>query len=387
MTNIVLYRKYRPTNFSELVGQEHVVKTLTNALKSNQTSHAYIFSGPRGSGKTSIARILAKAVNCLNRKDGEFEPCNKCESCIDTNKGMALDLVEIDAASNRGIDEVRELKERIRFSPVKSKYKVFIIDESHQLTEAAANALLKTLEEPPAHAIFILATTEIHKMIPTIISRCQRFDFKKFNLDEIKKQLKYISEKEKIKINDKAIEMIAFNSDGSLRDGISLLDECIIFSGSLGNKEINKEDIENLLGIIDTSAIVQFIDLILENKEKQALEFIDDIIGKGFDLDDFVKKTIEYLRKGLLLKIDSDVKKSFLTGLSDEEIEKLKKQISNLGIDEIKKILYILIDTSKEMRYSSFYQLPLELAVVEICDIGEDKSQVPSTKSQSSTKS
>jgi len=373
MNNLVLYRKYRPTNFKELVGQLHVVKTLANALKSNQTSHAYIFSGPRGSGKTSIARILAKAVNCMNRKDGEFEPCNKCESCIEINKGTALDLVEIDAASNRGIDDIRELKERIRFAPVKSKYKVFIIDESHQLTKEAANALLKTLEEPPAHAIFILATTEIHKMIPTIISRCQRFDFKKFSLDEIKKQLKYISDKEKIKISDAAIEMIAFNSDGSLRDGTSLLDECIIFSSDLGDKEINKKDIENLLGIIDTSAIAQFIDLILEGKEKEALSFIDDVIEKSFDLDDFVKKTIEYLRKGLLLKIDLDVKKSFLTGLSDEEIEKLKKQISNLSIDEIKKILYILIDASKEMRYSSFYQLPLELAIVEICDLKNSK--------------
>ncbi|MDP2820763.1 MAG: DNA polymerase III subunit gamma/tau [bacterium] len=368
MNNLVLYRKYRPMNFSEFIGQEHIVKTLTNALRSNQTSHAYILSGPRGTGKTTIARVLAKAINCANRKQGEFEPCNKCSSCLEINEGRALDLVEIDAASNRGIDEIRELKERIRFTPVKSKYKVFIIDEAHQLTKEAANALLKTLEEPPSHAVFILATTEIHKMIPTIISRCQRFDFKKFGLEDLIKQLKFVSQQEKIKIDSEAIEVIAFNSEGSLRDAISLLDECVIFSGSLGDEKIGKQDIENLLGLVDTTIIVKFVDLLFEKKEKEALNFIDNMIEKGFDLDDFSKKTVEYLRKAMILKINPELKKSFLIGMGDEDIEKLKKQISGLTIEEIKKIVYILIDASKEMRYSSFYQLPLELAVVEICD-------------------
>ncbi len=203
---LVLYRKYRPKSFSEIIGQEHIVQTLTNAISAGMISHAYLFSGPRGSGKTTIARLFAKAINCENKKParhnegGNFEPCNQCSICSEINQGKSLDLIEIDAASHRGIDEVRELKESIRFVPTKSKYKVYIIDESHQITKDAANALLKTLEEPPSHAIFILATTEVHKMIPTIISRCQRFDFRRLTLPEILKRLEIVSKKESVKI-------------------------------------------------------------------------------------------------------------------------------------------------------------------------------------------
>ena len=230
MPNLVLYRKYRPQTFAEIIGQEHVVQTLTNAISSGMISHAYLFAGPRGSGKTTIARLLAKAVNCENRKG--FEPCNQCSSCLEISAGRALDLIEIDAASHRGIDEMRELRDGIRFIPTKSKYKVFIIDECHQLTKEAANALLKTLEEPPGHAIFILATTEIHKMIPTIISRCQRFDFRKLTLPEIIKRLEIVSGKEKARIEKPALELIAINSGGSIRDAESLLDQVLTFSGN-----------------------------------------------------------------------------------------------------------------------------------------------------------
>lgn len=368
MTSLVLYRKYRPKKFSEIIGQEHVVKTLINALKTNQVSHAYIFAGPRGSGKTTTARILAKAVNCLNRKGGEFEPCNQCQNCLEINEARALDLIEIDAASNRGIDEIRDLRDGIRFRPVKSKYKFFIIDESHQLTKEAANALLKTLEEPPSHAIFVLATTEIHKMIPTIVSRCQRFDFRKLTLAEITGQLEYIAKEEKIQISKDALEVIALNSEGSLRDAISLLDECIVFSGSLGDKTISKKHLEELLGLVDTALVVKFTDLIFEKKKEEALNFIDEMIDRGYDLNDFLKKTIEYLRKALILKINPQIKKSFLTGLSDEEIKKLKEQISGKTLEEIKKIIYILIKASNEMRSTPFYQLPLELAILEITE-------------------
>ncbi|MBU0476885.1 DNA polymerase III subunit gamma/tau, partial [Patescibacteria group bacterium] len=257
---LVLYRKYRPQTFSEIIGQEHVVQTLSNAISSGMTSHAYLFSGPRGSGKTTIARLLAKAVNCENNKG--YEPCNKCSSCLEINKSNALDLIEIDAASQGGIDGIRELRDGIKFAPVKSKYKVFIIDECHQLSKDAANALLKTLEEPPSHAIFILATTEIHKMISTIVSRCQRFDFRKLTLPEIVKRLEIISKKEGAKIEKPALELIALNSGGSIRDAEGLLDQSLTFSGDLGNKEIKAEDIKNLLGLVEVGMVSKFTDFL-----------------------------------------------------------------------------------------------------------------------------
>ena len=229
--NLVLYRKYRPQKFGEVVGQEHVVTTLTNSIKGNNISHAYLFSGPRGSGKTTIARLFAKAINCENPTDG-FEPCNKCSSCLEIMAGNSMDLVEIDAASHTGVDDIRQLIEGVKFAPVKSKYKIFIIDECHQLSKSAANALLKTLEEPPAHAIFLLATTESHKMIPTILSRCQKFDFKRLQISEIMEKLEFISKKEGVKFEESALSLIALNSRGSFRDAESLLDQCMSFASA-----------------------------------------------------------------------------------------------------------------------------------------------------------
>src|SRR3990167_7323896 len=213
---LVLYRKYRPQSFSEIIGQEHVVQTLTNSISAKSISHAYLFTGPKGSGKTTIARIFAKALNCED--PSSFEPCNKCSSCLEITGSKSIDLIEIDAASHTGVDDVRDLISGIKFAPVKSKYKIFIIDECHQLSKSAANALLKTLEEPPAHAIFLLATTEAHKMIPTIISRCQRFDFKRLHTSEIIKKLEFIAKKEKVKFEEAALSLIALNARGSFRD-------------------------------------------------------------------------------------------------------------------------------------------------------------------------
>lgn len=368
MANLVLYRKYRPQTFAEIIGQEHVVKTLSNAISSGGISHAYLFSGGRGTGKTTLARLLAKAVNCQNRKNNQFEPCNQCSSCREINEGRALDLIEIDAASHRGIDEIRELREGIRFVPTKSKYKVFILDEAHQLSKDAANALLKTLEEPPAHAIFVLATTEIHKMIPTIISRCQRFDFRKLTLPEIVKRLEILSEKEKIKIKKPALELIALNSGGSLRDAESLLDQVLSFSGT--KAEIQTEDIKNLLGLIEINLISQFVDFLVQKKTSEAINFLNETGEKGLNFQEFAKSLINYLRQGLILKITGGGEQNpLIVGLTKEEIQKLEKQTAGFKEEELRNILNLFLEAENKMKYSSIFQLPLELAIIESCGI------------------
>ncbi|MFH1308586.1 MAG: DNA polymerase III subunit gamma/tau [Patescibacteria group bacterium] len=362
MKELVLYRKYRPQTFSEVSGQDHVVKTLLSALKSGKVAHAYLFAGPRGVGKTTTARLLAKAVNCLD--SSSLEPCNKCDSCLEIMENRAMDLIEIDAASNRGIEEIRELRERIRFTPIKGKYKVFVIDEAHQLTKEAFNALLKTLEEPPAHAIFILATTEVHKMLPTIISRVQRFDFKKFGLNDILDRLELISKKEKVKADKKALRIIALNAEGHMRDAESMLGKVMAFSG---DKEISVEDVENILGIVDINLAIKFIDLLADKDSKKALEFIDKFINQGYDLVQFIQSLINYSRKLLLIKISKDLSKLIKEELSSEQLNTAIKQADKFSIEELSKIIEIFIETLFKMKRSSFPQLEVELAVVEIC--------------------
>ncbi len=363
MSNIVLYRKYRPQKFSEVVGQEHVVKTLTNSIKGNNISHAYLLSGPRGSGKTTIARLFAKAINCENREDG-FEPCNKCSSCLEIMAGNSMDLVEIDAASNTQVEGVRELIAGIKFAPVKSKYKIFIIDECHQLSKSAANALLKTLEEPPAHAIFILATTESHKMIPTILSRCQKFDFKRLQVPEIIKKLEFISKKENVKFDESALSLIALNSRGSFRDAESLLDECLSFSGEKGI--IKTEDIKELLGIVEVGEISKFVDYLVAKNTKDAIMFLNSLMENGVDLQEFTKTLVFYLRQELLLKINPSFLNLQNSGLSTAEIDKMKAQTTNLTQKDIQNMLEFFIDAENKIKFSAVTQLPLELAIINI---------------------
>lgn len=365
--SLVLYRKYRPQTFSEFVGQEHIVKTLTNALASGLISHAYLFSGPRGSGKTSLARLFAKAVNCENRKKGQPESCNKCSSCLEISDGRSIDLIEIDAASHRGIDDVRELRDGIRFVPTKSKYKVFIFDEAHQLTKEAANALLKTLEEPPSYAIFILATTEIHKMIPTIISRCQRFDFRRLSLKEILKKLDKVSERENIKIEKTALELIALNSQGSLRDAESILDQIFALYGA--DNEIKAENIKDLLGLVETALVGRFTDFLTQKKPAEAVNFLNEIQEKGLDLAEFAKTLLNYLRNLLLFKILGNDGGQVVSGLTQEEFQKLKTQSAALKEEEIKKIINLFLEAQTKMKYSSIVQLPLELAIIDSCGV------------------
>ncbi|MEA3293116.1 MAG: DNA polymerase III subunit gamma/tau [Patescibacteria group bacterium] len=370
MANLVLYRKYRPQTFADIVGQENVVQTLTNAIVSEMVSHAYLFSGPRGSGKTTIARILAKAVNCQNRKKGEYEPCNKCLSCLEIAEARSIDLIEIDAASNRGIDEMRELKENIRFVPSKSKYKVFIIDEAHQLTKEAANALLKTLEEPPGHAIFILATTEIHKMISTIVSRCQRFNFRRLTVSEIIKKLEFICGKEKIKIDKEVLNFIAFNSSGSIRDAESLLDQALVWSGR--DREVKIEEVKTLLGIVDLNIISQLVDFISEDRKDKAIDFLGEIIDKGKDPQEFIKTLIFYCRQLLLFKVCNDDKLNI--AFTKEEKEKLKEQALVFEEEKIHYFLKLFLDAENKIKYASIPQLPLELAIIEAIEKKENNT-------------
>jgi len=362
--SIVLYRKYRPQVFAEIIGQDHIVQTLTNSILANNISHAYLLSGPRGSGKTTTARVFAKAINCQSRPSGSFEPCNKCNSCLEIMAQKSIDLIEIDAASHTGVDDVRALIDGIKFSPVSSKYKIFIVDECHQLSKSAVNALLKTLEEPPSHAVFILATTEIHKMIPTIVSRCQRFDFKRLKIAEIIKKLEFISKKENIKLEDSALSLIALNSRGSFRDAESLLDECFSFSGS--TSLIKTEDIKELLGIVEVSQISKFVELLISKNTKEAISFLNSMIDSGLDIQEFVKTLIFYLRQCLLLKLSPDLISSQSSGLSAEEIETMKKQTAVLSEKEIQKMLKIFIEAEGKMKYSAILQLSLEMAVVDI---------------------
>lgn len=299
----VLYRKYRSQNFDELVGQDHITKILKNAVKKDQLSHAYLLVGSRGTGKTSTARILAKAVNCKSPlKDGN--PCNKCEICESISNGNFLDLIEIDAASNRGIDQIRELKERIEFSPSEGRFKVYIIDEVHMLTNEAFNALLKTLEEPPAHIIFILATTDVHKLPATILSRCQRYDFRLGSDEEIRKTLKEIVKKEKIKVEDGAMDILVRNSKGSYRDALSLLDVVVNGQSNDGNSNIVTEDeTRQILGLPELNIVNNLLGALMEGNAQLALECIKELEVKGTNLSQFVSYTLEILREILVAKL------------------------------------------------------------------------------------
>jgi DNA polymerase-3 subunit gamma/tau len=367
MANLVLYRKYRPKTFAEVVGQEHVVKTLTNAIEENMISHAYLFAGSWGSGKTTLARLFAKAINCENRVD--YEPCNQCLSCQEINEGRAIDLIEIDAASNRGIEEIRQLKEGARFSPTRLKYKVFIIDEAHQLSKDAANALLKILEEPPEHVIFILATTQPEKMIPTIISRCQRFDFYKLTVPQILKKLKFICENEKIEIEPKALELIAINSNGALRDAEGLLDQIVTFAKTMGKRQITIEETKKLLGLIDINLVAEFLELLFQKKTAEAVKFLNQNIEKGVNPFEFIKTLINYLRCGLILKIDPNLNNPLTENLTVEAKERLKAQIQKIEEKDLRRYLKMFLEAQNKMKYSPIPQLPLELAIIDICQI------------------
>ncbi|MFA5013061.1 MAG: DNA polymerase III subunit gamma/tau [Candidatus Paceibacterota bacterium] len=360
MANLVLYRKYRPQSFRDFIGQESVVKTIENEIISGTVSHAYLFSGHRGTGKTTLARLFAKAINCENRKGAE--PCNECPSCLEINHNRAIDLIEIDAASNRGIDEVRSIRESIKFSPAFLKYKVLILDEAHQLSKDAANALLKILEEPPAYAVFILATTEAHKMIPTIASRCQKFDFHKIDFKTMMKKLTIICEKEGIQIEKEALGLITASSEGSMRDAEAKLNQIInFFSG----QKIKADDVKALLGLVDTSLLFELCDLLIKKDKAGALKFLSDNMEKSLDIQEFSRSMVDYLRKLLILKIDSKLTESIVPGETEDVIKRMLDQADGFDEKYLKNLLNLVLDAENKSKYASIQQLPLELALIE----------------------
>ena len=296
--HITLYRKYRPSSFSEVSGENEIVKSLKLSLKNKSMAHAYLFSGPRGVGKTTVARLIAKGVNCLNLKENG-EPCNECKNCKAINEGRFSDLIEIDAASNRSIDEIRSLKEKINYQPVEGLKKVYIIDEAHMLTKEAFNALLKTLEEPPAHVIFILATTELEKILPTIISRCQRYDFKPLDLEEMKAGLEHILKEENLSMTDDVYPVIYENSSGSMRDSISILERLIV---TANGKEINLKIAEDTLGITPSSRIKIFLNKILNENEYDIINELENLANESFDIELFFKDLAKYCKNAIVKK-------------------------------------------------------------------------------------
>ncbi len=355
MVYIVLARKWRPKTFEEVVGQEHITRTLAGAIKQNRVSHAYLFTGPRGIGKTTTARLLAKALNC--EKGPTPIPCNKCTNCKEIAIGSSLDVLEIDGASNRGIDEVRDLREKVKFAPASSKYKVYIIDEVHMLTTEAFNALLKTLEEPPSHVIFILATTAPFKLPLTILSRCQRFDFKRIKSKDIAKKLAEIAKDEGLEISEDILFQIARASEGSMRDGISVLDQLI----SLGGKKVTQEDLQAILGIVPQETFFKLTKAIGGNNTKEALDLINQIIDQGYDLRHFATDLLEHFRNLLMLKINEEV-----VDLPKDLRERLKEFREKFDQDRLLRMIEIVSQAREEMKRSEKVRLILEMVIIKL---------------------
>lgn len=332
--HITLYRKYRPKNFEEVAGQKEIVKTIKTSLRNGKTSHAYLFTGPRGVGKTTLARLIAKGVNCLENRITD-EPCNRCENCLAINNGTFLDMVEIDAASNRGIDEIRQLKEKINYQPVKGRKKIYIIDEVHMLTKEAFNALLKTLEEPPEHVIFILATTEADKILPTIISRCQRYDFKTLSLNDMKEQLRFIGKNEGVDIPDDVLELIYESSGGSVRDAVSILERIMVTC--LG-EEITLEKSEEVLGVTSAKKMEEFLMEIKEKNYTKLVKTLDSFWNDSVEIELFFKDFAKYC-KGLMAKGELEIEKGLtIIGCIFDSLNKFK-------YEEDKRLVgYVIVD-------------------------------------------
>lgn len=360
MAYMALYRKWRPNDFDEVQGQDAIVQTLRNEIIYDRIGHAYLFCGTRGTGKTSIAKLFAKAVNCQHPVDGN--PCNQCPSCQAINNQSSLDVLEIDAASNNGVDHIREIREQVQYSPVEGKYKVYIIDEVHMLSSGAFNALLKTLEEPPSYVIFILATTEKHKIPVTILSRCQKYDFKRISIDTITNHLVHLMEKEGIPAEEKALRYIARAADGSMRDALSLLDQCIAF---YLNQTLTYDNVLEVLGTVDTAVFSQLLRNILAQDTIAVLHTVDQMITEGRELSQFLADFLWYLRNLLIIKDQNDMEDTL--DLSTESIAALQEEASLIETSTLLRFIRVLSDLSGQLRNATQKRILLEVGFIRLC--------------------
>ncbi|AZO93673.1 DNA polymerase III subunit gamma/tau [Halocella sp. SP3-1] len=366
MAFLSLYRKYRPDDFEGLIGQEHVVKTLKNTLQTGRIGHAYLFAGPRGTGKTSTAKVFAKALNCV--KGPTIDPCGECPACQKINSGQSLDVIEIDAASNRGIDEIRDLREKVKFYPTEGDYKVYIIDEVHMLTKGAFNALLKTLEEPPENVVFILATTEPHRVIDTILSRCQRYDFSLITIKDIKKRLKYICQAESVTYHEGAVDLIARSSNGGMRDAISLLDQAISFT----NGQLDENRLQEMLGKVDSTVLVDLFNKIVNKETAAAIELLNQIIDRGNALSVLLDDLIGYLRQLLLIKECGG--KTSVLDLPEERIEELLQESNKVDISLLINFIEELTRIKKDFVFTEQPQILLEMGIIKLAALDQGDS-------------
>lgn len=366
MAYTALYRKWRPTVFEDVVGQTHITQTIKNQIRSGRIGHAYLFCGTRGTGKTSTAKIFSRAINCMNIQNGN--PCNSCEICTGIMNGSIMDVVEIDAASNNGVDNIREIRDEVAYSPAKGKYKVYIIDEVHMLSVGAFNALLKTLEEPPAHVLFILATTEPHKIPATILSRCQRFDFKRITTEAIVGRLKEITDGDHIQIDEKSLRLVARVSDGSMRDALSILDQCIAFSEDV----VKHEDIASILGVVDNAFLFKMSRGIVESKTDVLMELIEQLMIEGRDVNQLMEDLINHFRNLLMCKV-LDAPENVLD-MMPENVVQLKEHSNAFTQEKIINCIKVLSEAQATAKWAANPRIILEIAVMKLCQSKLDTS-------------
>ena len=362
---IPLYRKYRPQAIEQIVGQEHIKKALANAIEMDRITHAYLFTGPRGTGKTSTARIFAKSLNC--EKGPTIAPCNECENCKNITNSIPIDVIEIDAASNRSVNDADEIIQKVALAPVNSRYKIYIIDEVHMLTNQAFNALLKTLEEPPKNVIFILATTEVHKVLDTIKSRCQRFDFKRITTDDIAKHLRYIADKEQINITDDALSYIAQNSAGGMRDSIALLDQLSVLNSS--DSAISVDDINRLLGRLSFDSLTSLFEAIISSNQNQSLDILNNIYNQGNEPIQILSNLLEYFRNTLIIKSVGAANLTGVVQLNDEQIKTLNDKVANTETHQIVSLIDKCAAYIKELKLTANPKLWLDVAVLDMANL------------------